>query len=161
MPQATRFGGNVRVRRFRLLMLLTLFFALAVGAAAQSALEFRGSWRASAGTRVLQGTWTAAVDPKTANIAQGSWTLIEANRVVLQGTWAAEKERARWRGTWSALVASGRGGSSPTTGTWQANIKDSPGNTIAEMLRRTTQAQVDGTWRRGQTSGTWSLVGSP
>ena len=124
-------------------------------------LELRGSWRATAGTRVLQGTWTAAIDPKTPTVAQGTWTLIDANRVRLQGTWAAEKLRTGWRGTWSARVASGRGGSPPMTGTWQADVKDASLKTLMDMLQRTAQAQVDGTWRRGQMTGTWSLVGSP
>ena len=125
----------------------------------QPRLELRGSWRAAAGTRVFQGTWTAAIDPKTPNVAQGTWTLIEANRVRLQGTWAAEKQRAGWRGTWSARVASGRAGSPPMTGTWQADIKAASLTTLADMLQRT--AQVDGTWGHGRMTGTWSLVGSP
>jgi hypothetical protein len=83
----------------------------------QPELELRGSWRATAGSSVLQWTWTAAIDPKTPNVAQGTWTLIEANRVRLQGTWAPEKQRAGWRGTRSARVASGRVGSRPMTGT--------------------------------------------
>ena len=91
-------------------------------------------------------------------IAVGDRALIEANHVLLQGTWAAEKERAGWRGTWSALVASARAGSSPTTGTWTAGVKDSTLDTLADMLQRTVQAQIDGTWRRGRTAGTWSLA---
>ena len=142
-------------------VVVVLIVCGAVSAATQSRAQLRGGWSATAGARVLQGTWTADVDPKTPNLAQGSWTLIEGNRVVLQGTWAAEKERAAWRGTWSALVASGRAGAQPITGTWQANVKDSTVKTLGEMLQRTTQAQIDGTWRRGPASGAWSLVGSP
>ena len=145
----------------RLVLVVMMAFGAAFDAVRQPELELRGSWRAMAGTRVFQGTWTAAIDPKTPNVAQGTWTLIEANRVRLQGTWAAEKVRAGWRGTWSALVASGRVGSPPMTGTWQADIKDASLKTLVDMLQRTAQAQVDGTWRRGQTTGTWSLVGSP
>jgi hypothetical protein len=141
----------------RLVLLLAISFA-AVGAASQSTLQLRGSWRATAGARILQGTWTADVNPNTPNLAQGSWTVIEGNRVLLQGTWAAEKQRAGWRGAWSALVASGRAGSPPITGTWQADVKDSSIDTLAAMLQRTAQGQIDGTWRRGQMSGSWSLV---
>jgi len=98
------------------------------------------------------------VNPKTPNLAQGSWTLIEGNRVLLRGTWAAEKERAGWRGAWSALVASSPPGAPPMTGTWQANVKDSAGDTLSDMLERVAQAQIDGTWRSGRMAGTWSLV---
>jgi hypothetical protein len=142
---------------FRLVLLFTISFA-AVEAASQSTLQLRGSWRATAGARIFQGTWTATLDPNKPNLAQGSWTVIEANRVLLQGTWAAERERAGWRGAWSALMASARPGSPPITGTWQANVKDSSIDTLTEMLQRTAQAQIDGTWRRGQMSGSWSLV---
>lgn len=142
------------------LRLVTILFAVAVTVGAQSAPQLRGSWRATVGARVLQGTWTATVDPKMPNLAQGSWTLVEANRVVLQGTWAAEKQRAGWRGAWSALVATGRAGAAPMTGTWQASVKDAAIATLADMLQRTTQGQVDGTWRSGQRSGGWSLVGT-
>jgi hypothetical protein len=140
------------------LVLVLAISVVAVDAASQSTVQIRGSWRATAGARVFQGTWTADVSPNTPNLAQGSWTVIEGNRVALQGTWAAEKQRTGWRGAWSALVASGRAGSPPITGTWQGNIKDSSIDTLTEMLQRTAQAQIDGTWRSGQMSGSWSLV---
>jgi hypothetical protein len=135
-----------------------MFLAAAGDAASQSTLQLRGSWRATAGTRVFQGTWTASLDSKTPNLAQGSWTVIEANRVLLQGTWAAEKERAGWRGAWSALLAPARPGALPITGTWQANIKNSALETLTNMLERTAQGQIDGTWRSGRMAGSWSLV---
>ncbi|HEU5258352.1 MAG TPA: hypothetical protein VFU28_20335 [Vicinamibacterales bacterium] len=141
----------------RLVLVVTIAFA-AAEAAAQSTLQLRGSWRATAGTRIFQGTWTADANPKTPNLAQGSWTLIEGTRVLLRGTWAAEKERAGWRGAWSALVASAPPGAPPMTGTWQANVKDSAGDTLSDMLERVAQAQIDGTWRSGRMAGSWSLV---
>lgn len=146
------------VRSLRLLLLLSVFSAAAVAAASQSTLQLRGSWSAAAGTRVFQGTWTADVNPNTPNLAQGTWTIIEGNRVLLRGTWAAEKERAGWRGAWSALVASAPAGSPPITGTWQGTVKDSTINTLTEMLQRTAKGQIDGTWRRGTMAGTWSLA---
>jgi len=107
---------------------------------------------------VFQGTWTADVNPNTPNVAQGSWTIIEGNRVVLRGTWSAEKVREGWRGGWSALVGAGRAGSPPITGTWQATVKDSTLDTLTDMLQRAAQAQIDGTWRSGGATGSWSIV---
>jgi hypothetical protein len=141
-----------------LVLLLTISLAATVAAASQSTLQIRGSWRATAGSRIFQGTWTATLNPSTPNLAQGSWTVLDGNRVLFQGTWAAEKQRAVWRGSWSALVASAPAGSPPFTGTWQANVKDSSIDTLEQMLQRTAQGQIDGTWRRGQMSGSWSLV---
>lgn len=147
------------MRRCRSVLLITIFFAAAaIAVSSQSTVQLRGSWRATAGTRIFQGTWTADINPKTPNLAQGSWTLIEGNRVLLGGTWAAEKERAGWRGAWSALVAPASPGAPPMTGTWQANVKDSAGDTLSDMLQRVAQAQIDGTWRSGRMAGGWSLV---
>ena len=139
-------------------LLLAVLGAAAVVAASQSTVQIRGSWRASAGARIFQGSWTATLNPNTPDVAQGSWTLIEGNRVVLQGTWAAEKQRAVWRGSWSARTASAPAGSPPISGTWQANVKDSTLETLTDMLQRTAQEQIDGTWRRGGMSGSWSLA---
>lgn len=145
------------MRSLGLALLLAIVFA-AGDAASQSTVQLRGSWRAAAGTRIFQGSWTADVKPNAPNLVQGSWTVIEGNRVVLRGTWAAEKQRAVWRGSWSALVASAPAGSTPITGTWQANVKGSSIDTLTQMLERTAEAQIDGTWRSGGMSGSWSLV---
>jgi hypothetical protein len=146
------------LNNLRSVLLFTIFVAIAAPAASQSTLQLRGSWGATAGTRIFQGTWTATLSPSKPNLAEGSWTVIGANRVVLQGTWAAEKQRAGWRGAWSALVASAPAGSPPMTGTWQANVKESALQTLADMLQRTAEGQVDGTWSHAGMSGTWSLV---
>jgi hypothetical protein len=142
------------------LLLLVLIIAATAMPATQSAIELRGSWRATAGARTFGGSWTATVDPKTPNSAQGAWTLIEGNRIALQGTWSAEKQRGVWRGSWSARVAPARANASPYSGTWQANVKESGNQTLADMLQRAARSQVDGTWRYGQMSGTWSLTRS-
>jgi hypothetical protein len=140
----------------RLVLLLTL--SLTTAAASQSILQIRGSWRAAAGARIFQGTWTADLNPNTPNLAQGSWTVIDGNRVVLRGSWAAEKQRTGWRGSWSALLATAPAGSPPITGTWQADVKGASIDTLTTMLQRTAQAQIDGTWRSRGQSGTWSLA---
>jgi len=135
-----------------------MFCAVAAAAASQSTLQLRGSWRATAGTRVFQGAWTADGNANTPDLAQGTWTVIEGNRVVLRGTWSARKERGAWRGAWSALLASARAGSPPMTGTWQANVKDATADTLTDMLQRAAQSQIDGTWRSGVMAGSWSIV---
>jgi hypothetical protein len=84
--------------------------------------------------------------------------VLDGNRVALQGTWAADKQRTVWRGSWSALLASAPAGSPPLTGTWQADVKGSSIDTLTAMLQRTAQAQLDGTWRSRGQSGSWSLV---
>jgi hypothetical protein len=150
-------GGNTD-RSLQLLVLLTMFCSVAVAASAQSTSQLRGSWRATEGTRVFQGTWTADVNVNTPDLAQGSWTVIEGNRVVLRGTWSAKKDRARWRGTWSALVAPVRPGAPPISGTWQTNIKSSAADTLTDMLQRAAKTQIDGTWRSGRMAGSWSIV---
>jgi len=142
-----------------------LFASLALGAAAvysqQPDIELRGGWRATSGARVYEGTWSARINPSTPNRADGSWTLVTGNRVTLQGTWAADKTAGAWRGTWSARIAASGSQAPPLTGTWQADVKDTSLKTLADMLQRTAQTQVNGTWRSGHYAGTWSLVGRP
>jgi hypothetical protein len=56
------------------LVVMMAFGAAFDAAVRQPELQLRGSWRVTAGSRVLQGTWTAAIDPKTPNVARGTWT---------------------------------------------------------------------------------------
>jgi hypothetical protein len=48
------------------LVVMVAFGAAFDAAVRQPELELRGSWRVTAGSRVLQGTWTAAIDPENA-----------------------------------------------------------------------------------------------
>jgi hypothetical protein len=123
--------------------------------------EIRGAWSATSGARVFFGTWTATLDPDAPDQAQGTWTLLEGRRIVLDGTWAASKAGGAWRGAWSARVASQRGGGDGRpdyTGTWQATIADSAVETLAGMLASTLADDVTGTWRAGAASGGWRLT---
>ena len=131
-------------------------------APAPSAL--RGSWSASVGSgRVLHGVWSSEPVSRP-NSARGAWALLgDTNQIVMEGTWSAEKSPSGWQGSWSAR-ASKRGPSSgrsapakAMSGTWQAAI-DNPGiATLAEMLQRTIEKQIGGSWRSGQLSGSWSI----
>ena len=63
------------------------------------------TWSAQTGTgHVLEGNWT--VDPASSpDKASGTWTLGEGgNKVLLRGTWSAQKFSTGWSGTWRAAV---------------------------------------------------------
>ncbi len=120
---------------------------------------FRGSWIATAGPKeVFRGRWSGEALPNTPNAAQGSWTLLsDANRILLEGTWSARKSAQGWHGTWSARTARGQSFS----GTWEAGLAGFSGKTLEEMLKRTAEKQISGSWRSGRLSGNWWLSGSP
>jgi hypothetical protein len=128
----------------------------------------RGTWTATAGpNQVFRGNWSAAFLSSTSNAAQGSWVLLNnANQVVLEGTWSAEKSARGWQGRWSARIATGRAsprGSSAgrlVSGTWQAEMKDPKTKSLAELLQRTLQDQITGSWRSGGLEGHWWLKGT-
>jgi hypothetical protein len=130
------------------------------GARDQTPPQLRGSWSATAGARVFAGSWTAMLDPARPDEAHGTWGLLDGRQIVAEGTWAATRTAAGWRGRWSAQVGlAGRGDASRPdySGTWQATIADTSLTTLADMLTRTLQEDVTGTWRAGARSGAWRL----
>jgi hypothetical protein len=90
------------------------------------------------------------------NAAQGSWTLHnDSGEVTLSGTWSARKASSDWQGTWSARTAQGR----TFSGTWNADISASRDKTLADMLNRTLEKEVAGSWHSGRYEGNWWLRG--
>ena len=117
----------------------------------------RGNWAATAGpTQTFRGRWSGQASPQDKNAALGSWTLLgDHNRILLEGTWSAQKGSQGWRGTWTARIANGRSFS----GTWRADLADLAGKTFEEMLNATLEKQVSGSWRSGRSQGGWWLTG--
>jgi hypothetical protein len=140
--------------------LLTLLLAFGVLAQPPAPL-FNGSWIATAArNQVYRGQWSGQLLPGRPDAAQGSWLVLDnASRIVQQGTWAAEKSTQGWRGRWSARMAAGSKPSGTVlSGTWQTSA-DSTIATLAELLQRTLQQQVAGSWRSDQLAGNWWLKG--
>jgi hypothetical protein len=140
---------------------LTLILALlGFCALAQEPLPIlHGSWTASlASGETFRGTWSAQTSPQTLNAARGSWTLLnEAREIVLQGTWSAQKTGPGWQGTWTARALKG----AALSGTWNADLASFSGRTIQDMLARTAEREVAGSWRTRGYQGNWWLKGSP
>jgi len=136
---------------------LVVTILLACCAAAQQAPPvLRGSWVATAGPKqVFRGRWSAQVLPGTKNAAHGSWTLLNAsNQIVLEGTWSARKSARGWQGTWSGRKQ--KGGS--MSGTWEAADTDGfNGKTFEDLLKRTAEKQIAGSWQSRRAQGNWWL----
>jgi hypothetical protein len=140
--------------------LLVVVTAIGLGtvAAADAPVVLRGSWRATSGTRVFGGLWSAQVQPGAPDEAIGSWSALGPDgQVVLDGTWSARKEPRAWRGSWAARTRQG----ALYRGTWQADPRNLVGKTFEEMLRQTGDHQVAGTWRSGRAHGNWWLEAGP
>jgi hypothetical protein len=138
----------------KLLLAVTLLLASCVVAQpAPSTLQ--GSWIATAQAgRFLRGNWIARIQPNARNAASGSWTLLnDSNQVVLEGTWSARKSASGWQGTWSARIQKSR----TLSGTWDAALGDFNGKTLEDMLKRTAEKQVGGSWQSGRAQGNWWL----
>jgi len=145
-------GAVLPMKKWTLAVTL-LFASCAVAQQTPSALN--GSWIATAGQkRFLRGRWSAQVLPAARNAASGSWALFgESNQVVLEGTWSARKSASGWRGTWSARIQKGR----TVSGTWNAAMADFNGKTLEDMLKRTAEKQIGGSWQSGRAQGNWWL----
>jgi hypothetical protein len=145
---------------------LTVALLLVWSSVAQEpAATVQGTWSASGSARTFRGTWSAEVQPRTPDAAKGSWTLLdEKNRLILQGTWSAQKRDRTWAGNWSAQIVTrtpkGSTAGRLITGTWTARMEPSGGATFLEMLQRTLDGSVGGTWRSGGHGGEWTLSGS-
>jgi hypothetical protein len=146
--------GNVRVKSKKMALAVTLLLA-SCALAQQASSTLQGSWIATAGpSRFLRGNWFAQVLPDSKNAAHGSWTLVnESNQVVLEGTWSARKTASGWRGTWSARIQKSR----MLSGTWDAAMADFNGKTFEDMLKRTAEKQIGGSWQSGRDRGNWWL----
>jgi hypothetical protein len=141
------------------LVALTLFLCAHTVPAQQASLNLHGSWSATAGqTQVFWGTWTAQATSDKPNVAEGSWALLSrGGEVLLEGTWAAQKAGAGWQGTWAARTLQGR----LFSGTWTANMIGLRARTLKEMLERTAERDIVGSWRSGRYQGNWRLSGAP
>src|SRR5437016_7320066 len=121
--------------------------------AQESRPVLRGVWGATAGASgTFRGRWRAEIEASEG--ASGSWTLLDdSNRIVLEGTWSARRVNAsakltvpHWQGTWTARAGAGRA----LYGTWQADLAGFSGKTFEDMLKRTVEQQVSGSWRSGR-----------
>jgi hypothetical protein len=123
--------------------------------AQQSPPALRGSFIASTGpNQFLRGHWSAQILPANKNAASGSWILFsKTNQVLLEGTWSAEKSARGWQGSWSAQIKNAR----TISGTWNTATTDFNGKTLADMLKRTAEKQIGGSWKRGRAHGDWWL----
>jgi hypothetical protein len=136
--------------------------------AQQPAPVLRGTWTATAGPKqMFRGAWSAQALPNRPNGVIGSWTILnDARQIMMEGTWSAEKSARGWQGTWSARVLTGRSSAgrssygAPISGTWQTETPASNVQTFAELLQRTLEKEIAGSWRRGQLAGYWWLNGS-
>jgi hypothetical protein len=119
--------------------------------------NWRGTWMATAGpAHSFRGRWWASLLPATHNAASGSWTLLsDTNQILLEGTWSARKSARAWQGRWSARV----GGGQSFSGTWECDAPDLNDKTFEDLLKRTMEKQVSGTWQRGRVQGGWWLQG--
>jgi len=130
-------------------------FALAQAPPQQKSV-LHGTFTATAGRSAgFRGRWSGETDRP--NSGSGSWVLLnDANKMVAEGTWEAQKSAAGWRGNWTARVKGGR----RYSGSWQADLQDFTGKTFSDMLNRTLEKQVSGSWRSGKLAGNWWLQGT-
>ena len=159
IPRASRMHFVLSVILFPMLGAIAVgLFSDSRTSAQQKPTVLQGTWTVTAApTRVFHGAWSAQILPSSPNAARGSWTLFnDANEMVMSGTWSARKTGQDWQGTWTARTAAGQSFS----GTWDADLGGFVGKAIKDMLVRTAEKEVGGSWRSGPYQGNWWLKGS-
>jgi hypothetical protein len=118
----------------------------------------RSTWsvRTTAG-RTFEGSWT--VEPaSSADKASGTWTLGEGiDKIVLRGTWSAQKFSTGWSGTWRATL---EGQKREFTGSWTADFPQARETSIGELFATAARDAIRGIWSADGDSGSWSLRAS-
>jgi len=142
--------------RLKLSKLLITLLLLHCTLAQEAGPALHGMWTATAGAQVFRGSWSAEISQRSPDTAQGSWTLLnDSGEVVLQGTWSAKRTGSQWQGTWRARMTQ----TQSFGGTWNADMTGSKGKTFADLLQRTLEKQVAGSWQTGSYGGNWWLKG--
>ena len=133
------------------------FLAFVCALAQEPAQTVHGTWIASAGRgQTLHGSWTGSALPRHPDAAEGTWALVNGGRIVLEGTWRAEKDRQGWEGHWTARTTRGES----MAGSWGADVEHWKGRSFQELLELTLQEEVSGWWQVGARQGNWWLKGS-
>jgi hypothetical protein len=100
------------------------------------------------------GTWTLERGAQEGDFS-GTWTWRDATgKIVLEGTWSAEKFSTGWSGVWRAFVT---GQKSEYTGTWTADLPLGSDKSLAELLAVSIRDAVRGVWATEADSGVWFL----
>lgn len=138
-------------------MFAAVLAILAGSALLASGADLHGTWSASTKGRYMAGRWTAATHEDGS--ATGTWMLQDATgKILMQGGWSASKSAQSWNGAWRA-IASGNAGE--YSGTWTGAVSLPPESRLAAMLESALRAAVNGTWKAGTSSGSWSIRASP
>jgi hypothetical protein len=107
--------------------------------------------------RAFEGTWTAEPSSSADKMA-GSWTLRDgADKVVLRGTWAAQKFSTGWSGVWRAAVEGQR---KEYTGSWTADFSHAREAPLGELFETAARDAIRGIWSGGNDSGSWIIRAS-
>ena len=137
--------------------LMVVGWAGAASLAQQPLPPLQGTWTATVGkSQVFRGAWTAALDLRNPNRAQGFWTLRnDLHEIAASGSWSARRIGTRWHGSWTAHTENGQSFS----GSWDADVTDAKIKTFADMLRAAFEKTVAGFWQSGRVGGNWWLDG--
>jgi len=132
--------------------MLSAMLLIALAASSQTK-NWSGTWTATAGSRTLSGSWSAAEDDAAAT-ASGGWTLTDPSGTALAaGTWSARKGVKAWQGSWQARAVSGQ----VYSGTWRAQTALAPTEPLTAMFEAALSGAIQGAWQAGAAQGAWSI----
>jgi hypothetical protein len=113
------------------------------------------TWSARTVTgRTFEGNWS--VDPASSpDKASGTWTLGEGiDKLVVSGTWSAQKFSTGWSGTWRAASEGQR---REFSGSWTADFPQGREASMGELFLTAARDAIRGIWSAGDDSGSWAI----
>ena len=113
------------------------------------------TWSAqSTAGRLFEGGWS--VNPVSSpDKASGTWTLGETSgKVVLRGTWSAQKFSTGWSGTWRAAAEGQR---REFAGSWTADFPQARDTDMVELFLAAARDAIRGVWSADGDSGSWVI----
>jgi hypothetical protein len=117
--------------------------------------EHVSTWSArTSNGRDFEGTWSVEADASNDKVA-GTWTLYDGTgKLILHGTWSAQKFSTGWSGIWHANAENPQG---DYGGSWTADFPHRREARFGEIFEAAVRNAIRGIWNAGDLSGSWQI----
>lgn len=117
--------------------------------------EHVSTWSArTSDGRSFEGTWSVEVDASSDKVA-GTWILYDgAGKLILHGTWSAQKFSTGWSGVWHASAENRQG---DYGGSWTADFPHRRDAPFGEIFEAAAHDAIRGIWNGGDLFGSWLI----
>jgi hypothetical protein len=118
-------------------------------------VEHVSTWSArTSNGRGFEGTWSVEAEASSDKVV-GTWTLYDgAGKLILHGTWSAQKFSTGWSGIWHASTENRQG---DYGGSWTTDFPHRRDARFGEIFEAAAHDAIRGIWNAGDLSGSWLI----